>query len=217
MTWLSHIIRNTVTRLADGPQRTLSKVSARFSAVPSEPALLPSIPPPHVVSRLEEVFDALSDLPLQPSVGAALELACDVLQAELPTESVAAGLHDIDADEIRFVVARGLGHERLRGTALPRARCMVDYAAEQAIVVRGGAGGVEWIGGNGVESAILLCPIVHDATLSGLLVLADPVCTAEFGRYDLEVVRYVADQLAGFIHTQRLHPARPHASPSSGA
>ena len=206
MTSLSHILRNAVLHLVEVPQRTLSKVTGRFS-VPNEVAALASIPPPHVVSRLEDVFDGVSDLASQPSVLGALELACGVLQAELPTEALAAGLHDIDTDEIRFVVARGQGHQSLSGTAMPLARCVVGYAAEQATLARGGAGGVSWIGSSDAESTVLLCPIVHDANLLGLLALADPVCKAELDRYDLEVVRYVADQLAAFIHAHRQRPA----------
>ena len=214
MTYLSYILRNAVTRLTDAPQRTLSRVTARFAPRVGAPAKANSHPPPdHVTTRLEGVFEALSELSFQPHVAAALELACDALQAELPTEAVAAGLHDIDANEIRFVTARGVGEASLRGTAMPRARCLVGYAAEQAIIIPGATEGIDWIGGNGPESTVLLCPILHDTHLLGLLALADPLCSAGFGPYDLEVVRYVADQLAGFIHEHRAaYASAPRAS-----
>ena len=201
------MFRNAVMRLADAPQRTLSKVTSRFGSRTKSGVVSIAPPPEHITRRLEDVFDALSELSFQPHVAAALDLACDVLQTELPTEAVAAGLHDIDADEIRFVTARGIGHERLRGTAMPRSRCLVGYAAEQAITTAGGAQGVAWIGGGGAQSTVLLCPIVYDANLLGLIALADPLCTASFGPYDVELVRYVADQLAGFIHAHRQRPA----------
>src|SRR5688572_30588992 len=91
-------------------------------------------PPDHVMLRLESVFDALSELPAQPHVGAALDLACETLVGELPSETVAAGLYDIDADRIHIVTARGPLHEQLRGTALPRARCFAGTTSEKATI-----------------------------------------------------------------------------------
>ena len=197
--YLTDIFRNAITRLAEAPQRITPRP---FPAVRSAP------PPAYVTARLENVFEELSELALQPHVAAAFELACDVLQAELPVEVMAAGLHDIDADEMRFLLARGADGDLLRGTALPRSRCLTGLAAEHATIVRGDAEGAGWIG-SGKESTILLCPIIKDATLLGVLALADPLCTASFSEHDLELVGYVSEQLAGFIHTHRHQPAAP--------
>lgn len=202
MTQLSAILRSAVLRLADVPQRTLSKVAERLGSGPVSRVV--SIPPPdHVTIRLEAVFESLSELAFQSDIAAALELACETLQAELPSEALAAGLYDIDADQMRFVVARGVGSDLLAGTAIPRARCLVGYAADAAVIARGGAGGVDWIGQGEPGSTVLLCPILHDGNLLGVLALADPLCAAEFSRHDLDLVRYVAEQLAGFIHAHR--------------
>lgn len=162
--------------------------------------------PAHVQSRLETVFDELADLALAPNVASALELASDVLEAELPSAALVAGLHDIDNDEMRFVVARGIGHELVRGTALPVAECLVSRAAFDAVITDGGADGAEWIAPDGEESRVLLCPILHDRTLLGMVALADPVCAADFVDHDKDLVRYVCSQLASFIHLQRHRP-----------
>jgi GAF domain-containing protein len=202
-THISHTLLKAVRLLSDAPQRGLSKVAARLGSFGSVPAP----PPDHVMMRLESVFEALSELSLQPNVAAAFDLACEALQAELPTEAVAAGLYDIDADEVGFVAAHGVGHERLRGTALPRGRCLVGGAVEEAIVVRGDAPSAGWLGAGGADATVLLCPIRHDGHLLGVLALADPLCAAEFSHHDLELVAYVADQLAVFIQAQRLRPS----------
>jgi hypothetical protein len=210
MTYLSSKFRNAVLRLSDAPQRALSRVSGRLRPR-IESGTISSPPPAHVTVRLETVFEALSELAFQPHVAAALELACDALEAELPTESLAAGLYDIDADEIRFVAARGLGADLLRGTALQRSRCVGGFVGSSGIITSG-ADGAAWIGSGDRESTVLLCPIHHDAALLGLIALADPLCAAEFNRHDLDLVRYVSAQLADFIHMHRLIPSeRPAA------
>jgi len=197
-TLLSHTLLNAVRRLA-GTARE----------IPRQPPPHPDSrrTPDHIMRRLEDVFDALGELSSQPHVAAALELVCDTLQAELPSESVVAGVYDIDSDEIRFMAAQGVD-DLLRGTSLPRGRCLVGYAGEDAVIARGGAGGVEWLGTEGANSTILLCPILHDAHLLGVIALADPLCSARYTQNDVELVRYVAAQVATFIQARR-HRA-PH-------
>lgn len=206
-THFTHTLLNAILRLADAPERTLSKVTARLSGVPAEPA--ESSTPDHIVRRLENVFESLSDLAFQSNVSGALDLACDTLQAELPTAAVAAGLYDINADQIRIVSARGLEQELVRGTVLSRARCMSGYAAEEAIVVSGETGGADWLGTADQGSTVLLCPILHDANLLGVLALAEPLCADNFDSHDLELVAYVAGQLGDFIQSRRLIPSLP--------
>jgi GAF domain-containing protein len=209
-THLSHRLLDVVQRLANAPQQTLSKVSARFGAqLPEDPAL--NAAPDHVVRRLESVFEALSDLSFQPDIAAALDLVCDTLQAELPTAAVAAGVYDINSDEIRIVAARGLEYDLLHGTVMPRERCFAS-AAEHAIIIRGDA--ADWLGTGEQDSTVLLCPVLHDGHLLGVLALAEPLCTAEFDHHDLELLGYVAEQTAGFIKDHRL---RPSLAPPVGA
>jgi GAF domain-containing protein len=205
---LSHTFRNAVLRLADAPQQTLSKVTARFSgALESEPSA--SSTPDHVMRRLESAFDALSELSFQPHIAAAADVICDTLQAELPSAAVAAGLYDIDSDEIRIVAARGMDHDLVRGAVMPCGRCFAGRAPEGAIIVSGDADGADWIGPGEGGSTVLLCPILHDTNLLGALALAEPLCTADFSRHDLELVSYVAGQLAAFIQAHRLRPSLP--------
>jgi GAF domain-containing protein len=200
-THLSYTLLNVVQRLSGPPQQTFSKVAARFSAGFELEPTLPT--PDHVVARLETVFEALSELSGQPDVASALDLACDTLQAELPAAAVAAGLYDIDADEVRIVAARGLEHERLRGTAMPRTRCFAGHALHEPIVASGGPGGADWLGPGEEGSRVLLSPIAHDGHLLGVLALADPLCAAHFNPDDLELVSYVAGQLATFMQHHR--------------
>jgi hypothetical protein len=201
---LSHTLLETVLRLSGAPPQTISRLSARSSTqVRAQPV---GHPPDHVVTRLERVFEALTDLSAQPSTASALDLACDALQAELPTGVIAAGLYDIDCDEIRIVAARGSEHERLHGSVMPRGRCLVGYASEGAVIANGGSYGADWLGSSGGDATVLLCPVHHDTTLLGLLALADPVGSANFDHYDVELVGYVAEQLGTFIHAHRHRP-----------
>lgn len=202
MAYLSSILRNAVSRLADVPHWTRSRIAARSDL---DGRLKPrSIPPPEHLTRLETMFEWLSELPSRPHVAGALELACEALQAELPTEAISAGLYDIDADEVRFVVARGPRSDQLCGTAVPRARCLTGYAAEGPIILGGSErNAADWIGSGEEGSTVLLCPILHDGNLLGLIALADPLCSARFERHDTDLVRYVAEQLAEFIHAHR--------------
>jgi len=208
----THNLLSAVERLADAPQRTLSLVTAQLGV--QLPVTRSAPPPPHVTSRLEAAFDALSDLPLAQNVVAALDLACEVVQTELPSESVAAGLYDIDADEILFVSARGVGDDLLRGMAMPRARVLSDRAAEFAIITTGASGAADWIAGT-PDSTVLLCPIQDDTTLLGVLALADPLCAADYTPHDMDLVRYVAGQLADYIRAHRRRPKAPAPPPSS--
>lgn len=201
---LSHTILETVLRLSGAPAQTISRLSARSSTQLRAQSVTHA--PDHVVTRLERVFEALSELSAQPDTAAALEYACDALQAELPTRAVAAGLYDIDRDEICIVAARGPDHEHLRASVMPRSRCLVGYAAEGAVIANGSSYGADWLGASGEDATVLLCPIHHDTTLLGLLALADPAGSANFDHYDTELVGYVAAQLAAFIHSHRHRP-----------
>jgi GAF domain-containing protein len=205
--YLSHTLANVVQRLSDAPEQTLSLVAARFST--ELPAVNEGEPPDHVVQRLESVFEALSELQLQPSVSAALDFACNVLQAELPSEAVAAGLYDINADEVRIVAARGMEDDLLRGTFMSRERCFVARPPEEAFVISGGPGAADWLGSGEEGAEVLLCPIVCDANLLGVLAVADPLCAARFIDHDVALVRYVADQLSAFIQAERHRPSIP--------
>lgn len=202
----SHTLISVVQRLVDAPENTLSKVAARFSTgFEAEPLTGPM--PDHVTLRLEGVFDALAELPFQPDYTAALDLACDALQGELPTEAVAAGLYDINADEVRIVAARGMEHDLLRGTIMSPKRCFAGHASEAAVITSGGPEGADWLGAGEEGSSVLLCPILHETHLLGVIALADPLCAAEFTSHDVELVTYVAGQLAGFIQTRRQIPS----------
>lgn len=202
ITHLSHTFLSAVLRMARAPQSTLSRVAARISA-PKVAADADTDTPDHIVTRLESVFDAMSELSSQPDVGSAFELACEALLAELPSGAMAAGVYDIDSDEVRIIAARGPERDMLCGAVLPRARCLVGYAAESAVITDGEAHGSDWLGERVEGDTVLLCPIRHDANLLGLLALANPLCAAHFTEDDLEPVSYVADQLAGFIQAHR--------------
>jgi GAF domain-containing protein len=205
-THFSHTLINALLRLADAPEQTLSKMTARFSGgSAAEPAS--GSTPDHVMRRLESVFEAMSELSFQPDIAAALDLACDTLQAELPTAAVAAGVYDINSDEMRIVAARGLECDLVRGTLMPRARCFAGQSAEVAVVVSGATGGADWLGTVEAGSTVLLCPILNDANLLGVVALADPQCSAEFDHHDVELVSYVASQLAGFMQARRVSPS----------
>jgi GAF domain-containing protein len=196
-----HTFRRAVRLLADVPQETLSRAAARFAGR-SRVARVASPAPEHVMLRLENVFEALSDLPFQPHVAAALEVACDTLQAELPTETAAAGLYDIDSDELQILVVRSAMHDLRRGTRLPQGRGLLGAGAHEAVIARGDAPHASWLAG-GKDSTALLCPILHDANLLGVLALANPLCAAQFDRDDLELVDYVAQQLSAVIQAHR--------------
>jgi GAF domain-containing protein len=204
-TYLSHTL-NALQRLVEAPEQALSKVTARLSRG-AQPAPIATSTPDHVERRLERVFDALSDLAFQPDTAAALDLACDTLQAELPTAAVAAGLYNINSDEVRIIAARGLDDALLRGSVMPLARCFANRAAEHAWIVSGDADGADWLGTGEQGTTNLLCPILHDANLLGMIALAEPLCAAEFNDHDLELVSYVANQLAGFIQARRVSPS----------
>jgi GAF domain-containing protein len=206
-THFSHTLLNAVLRLADAPEHALSKVTARLSnGLRSQPAS-PTSAPDHVIRRLESVFDAMSDLSLQPDTATAFDLVCTTLQAELPTAAVAAGLYDINSDQIRIVAARGLDDGLLRGVVMQREQCLAGRTAEHAIVISGAADGANWLGTGEQGTSVLLCPILHDAHLLGVLALAEPLCVADFDNHDIELVGYVANQLATFIQGQRLRPS----------
>jgi len=191
-------------RLAQRSQRAIDRVASGRLPRNLRVSTVRPPPPPHVESRLEEVFDALAELPQQPNVGAALELASDALESELPTAAMAIALHDIDKDEMCFVVARGVAHE-LKGTTLPVAKCLIGHAAFDVMQTHGSCDEAEWIAPE-AESPVLLCPIRHDRILLGLLAMAEPICSAEFADHDIELLRYVCDQLAGVIHGLRSRP-----------
>ncbi|HEX2676469.1 MAG TPA: GAF domain-containing protein [Polyangiales bacterium] len=203
---LSHTLADAVQRFVEAPEHVLSRVAARFSA-PPQPA--PAVPPTedHILLRLERVFEALTDLPFRSDVAAAFELACDALQDELPSEALIAGVYDIDADEIRVTSARGAEADLLRGMLLSRERCFLGRTHEEPFVIEA----VDWIGSGEPGGQVLLCPIVHDGNLLGVLAMADPLCVAQLGEHDVELVQYIAERLAVFMQALRERPSLPPA------
>jgi GAF domain-containing protein len=206
--YISQTVLRAVQRLADAPEQTLSLVAARFGTE-LELDAVPTPAPDHLMVQLEGVFEALSELPFQPDVSAALNLACDALQAELPSGAVAAGLYDINADEIRIVTARGMEHDLLRGLIMTRDRCFVGRAADAPFVLSSEPGGADWLGSGDEGAQALLCPIACDGHLLGVLAVADPTCIDRFSDHDMELVSYVAGQLASFIQALRQRPSIP--------
>jgi hypothetical protein len=205
---LSQTVLRAVQRIVDAPEQTLSRVAARFGTeLELDPN--PSPAPDHLMVQLESVFDALSELPFQPDITAALNLACDALQAELPSGAIAAGLYDINADEVRIVTARGMEDDLLRGMIMTRGRCFAGRTTDAPFVINGGPSGADWLGSGDDDSQVLLCPVASDAHLLGVLAVADPVCIDRFGDHDLELVSYVAGQLASFIQAIRQRPSIP--------
>lgn len=160
-------------------------------------------PPPSVTNRLEEMFDAVSELGEQPHVAAAFELACDALQRLLPSEVVGAALYHIDSDELRFVTARGPGLQFLPDAPVARRDLLSDGACDHGTIISGSAAQRSWVGATSDEASALMCPIAHEGHLLGLLVLTDPHGATGFTSHDLDLVRYVAAQLGSFIHEQR--------------
>lgn len=205
---LSQTVLRAVQRLVDAPEQTLSLVAARFGTE-LELDESPSPAPDHLMVQLESVFEALSELPFQPDINAALNLACDALQAELPSGAIAAGLYDINADEVRIVTARGMEQDLLRGMIMTRGRCFAGRVTDAPFVISGGADGADWLGSGDEGSQILLCPIASDGHLLGVLAVADPVCIDRFADHDLELLSYMADQLAAFIQAVRRRPSLP--------
>lgn len=207
-TYLSQTVLRVVRRLAEAPEDALSSVTTRFG---TELQLESSASetPDDVMVRLESAFDAMSELPFQPDVTSALDLACDTLRSELPSGAVAAGLYNINADEIRIVSARGMEQDLLRGAIMTRAECFAGRTADAPFVISGGRGGADWLGCGDDEAQVLVCPIACDGHLLGVLAVADPICVDRFADHDLELVSYVANQLAGFIQTLRQRPSIP--------
>ena len=70
-------------------------------------------------------------------------------------------------------------------------------------------GGADWLGSGEQGAEVLLCPIASDDHLFGVLAVADCLCTDRFASHDLELVSYVASQLASFIQTLRQCPSMP--------
>ena len=211
---LSCSVQETLLRLSEAPRRAIAKVTGRSHLDLRRPTGVTLPPPAAVTNRLEAMFEALSELGSQPHVAAAFALACDALLSQLPCCAVGAGLYHIDSDELQFVTTRGPSRELLPDAPVPRRDFLPDGACEQAVIVRGAASRRSWIGGTCDHATALVCPIIHDGQLLGLLVLTDRNGTTALSPHDVELVRYVASQLAGFIHEQR-HRSVPAATAPS--
>ncbi|MFW6067104.1 MAG: GAF domain-containing protein [Myxococcota bacterium] len=181
----------------------------------ARPSSAPSTPPVGDTgehdARLMQAFEACQDLLFLESPALAVHFAVHLLGELMPCEAITACLYDIDADEQRVVVATGTGGDAMQGRGLPSRAGLMGAAAEAlgpALRVDDvGADGrfdPEAEGRPGLEPrSALYAPLAHQGQLLGMLQLLDRTGQPHFDDTDVEVLGYVAGQLAEFVHHAR--------------
>ncbi len=160
---------------------------------------------------LADAFEALHDLSFLSTPAEGLEFIVRLLGEAIPCEAQSAFLFDIDTDELRFVAGTGPEAEQRKAQAVPLAGGLLAQAArsEDKTTVVEQLEGTNYDpdidGRPGLEAKnMLIRPLTHDGHLLGMLQLTNRIGQKRFSRQDLNLLRYVADQLTEFIKATRL-------------
>jgi GAF domain-containing protein len=92
---------------------------------------------------------------------------------------------------------------------MARTQCFAGRTADGPFVASAAPGGADWLGSGDDGAEVLLCPIMLEGHLLGVLAIAEPLCTATFDDHDLELASYVAAQLSTFMQGLRQRPSIP--------
>ncbi|MCG8557892.1 MAG: GAF domain-containing protein [Proteobacteria bacterium] len=162
--------------------------------------------------RLAEAFEALQELAFIATPRDALQFVVKMLRKTIPAIATTASLYDINTDELRVVVAEGPEAEQLQGRTIPLGAGIAGASAR----VGGKPSTVlspaedsryreELDGRPGLEvRSMLLCPVVHEGHLLGMLQLLNRLDAERFSKDDLHLINYVASRLAEFLHHARI-------------
>lgn len=152
--------------------------------------------------RLETAFDALDVLASAPSAADAARMAAYVLERLIPSAHLAIGLYDIDADLLRFVVAR---HDRQDVDRIPLVLSSPDVLAVHACAGRSAClGSTEGSSALALDlgdprgprrvTTMCIAPFFARRRLRGVVQLADRI-GRPFDASDAAVVEYVASRV----------------------
>lgn len=149
--------------------------------------------------RLERAFDELDVLTTARSAAEAAHTAAYVLERLVPRAHVAIGLYDIDADLLRFVVARS---ERADVVREPLPLSSTDVLAEHAregrsarLAALGRVSGAREVPGLEALASTCIVPFFARGRLRGVVQLVGRVGRA-FDASDASVAEYVASRVA---------------------
>lgn len=161
--------------------------------------------------RLAFAFEALQDLGHVGSAAEASQLVIELLDKTIPSEAASACLYDIDTDELRFVATSGLGADGQRGQAVSGKTGLLGQALRRdgepmvvGDVLVEPAYNPESDSRPGIEDRnMLLRALSADSRTLGLIQLINRAEAAGFSKDDVNVLNYIADQLAASVHRLR--------------
>lgn len=165
--------------------------------------------------KLEEMFDALHELQFLETPGEGLEYVINLLENTIPCEAASACLYDINANEMRFVAVTGPSADKRKGEATSLSVGLFSQAARsyETTSIYSDVQNNPYFDDHAdgrpglVVGNIMYRPLALDENLLGMLQLINRVDHPQFTSEDVNIINYVAEQLAVFIHHSRLKPA----------
>jgi GAF domain-containing protein len=158
--------------------------------------------------RLVGAFEALHDLSLLRTPAEGMEFVLNLLAEMLPTEASSRCLYDINTDELRFVAVHGVGAGAVQGKAVARTAGLFGQAARNegratafADVMLEPNFNPDVDARPGLDArSMLLRPVVDEHHhMLGMLQLTNRLNMTTFTMEDMNLVNYVAKQLADFL------------------
>jgi len=210
------------------PPAAASNPPPAVQAAPSQPPSQPPVAakaaptpraksePPQSDDRLVTAFEALQDLFFLTSPIEGLEFTIKLLEDLIPSEAASACLYDINTDELRFVSLSGPGADERKGEGIPRLSGLLGVAAldpARPHLIEDAASDDRYDPGAdgrvGIDAQTLaVVALNHQGRLLGALQLINRQQQAQYSRADGNLLYYVAEKLAEFLHAARMRPAR---------
>jgi hypothetical protein len=172
----------------------------------------PRLPPSEQTEddRPIEAFWALSELPWAPNASEAVGFALTLLDQLIPCEVACASLYDIDYDLLRIVGVRGHCTTSSGVAVSPSVGLLGVAFRKPAQITRVDDPALHpsfdaLIDGHGrAASNVLYAPLCRDDRPLGMMQLLNRRGRRTFSRHDVDLVRYVTEQVAEAVHASKM-------------
>jgi len=189
--------------------------SVQNPVMPSPGAIEHHAPRPHERAKeldanqaLSEVFEELQDLFLVQTQEEAAQYVLDLAMKKIPVQAGTVFLADINTRDLTFTAVKGPVAEKLKGQKLNLKKGIIGFAAREGatIAISDVSKDPRFCSdfdqhGEFVTKSVLCAPAQYEGRTFGAIELVNRISGDMFTQSEINIVSYLASQLAEFIAT----------------
>ncbi|MFH1434356.1 MAG: GAF domain-containing protein, partial [Pseudomonadota bacterium] len=213
------------------PPRAAPPQAAPPRAAPPQAAYEPVVEEFDADRVLSEVFEQLQDMFLMQTQDDCAEFVIDLAMEKIPVEGGTIFLADINTRDMLFAAVRGPSSGSLKGRVLDMRKGIVGFTAREgaAIAISDVSKDPRFCSdfdqtGDFKTKSVLCAPIQYEGRTFGAIELLNKIGNDMFTQGEINVITYLASQLAEFIATSLpsgepdfLEEERQHMQPAKQA